>query len=441
MAEAVRRGLSVYLDRRHLIVLLQGFSSGLPLLLVYSTLSARLAQAGVHRADIGLLLLAQLPYNLRFLWAPIFDRVPPPIPLGRRRGWAITLQIPLMLVMIAMGAADPTTHLGVLAVLGVTLAALSASQDVIVDAFRIELMPPEAQGSGAASYVAGYRVAMLVAGAGALAIADAFGWFWAYGLMGVLMVVGMATFFFIEEPPVKVRDETVHREKLAADYLERNPHLKGWRAQWLASLHGAVVCPFLDFMTRPGWLAILIFVPLYKLGEAMAGAMAKPFYIDLGFSLTEIAKMSSLVAFVTTVFGGVVGGILVARIGTLRALLVCGLAQSIGNLAYVALGAAGHNVWMLALSAATEDFTGGMAGTAQVAFLSTLTNAPYTATQYALLAALMVLGRSLFTASGGALSLWLGWPAFFLLTTLVTLPALLLVAFIGRRWPGTFRDR
>ena len=441
MLEAIAANLRVYRDRRHLIVLLQGFSSGLPLLLVYSTLSARLAQAGVHRADIGLLLLAQLPYNFKFLWAPLFDRVRPPIPLGRRRGWAITLQILLMVAMIAMGAADPKTHLGLLAACGVLVAFFSASQDIVIDAFRIELLPPEAQGAGAASVVAGYRVAMLVAGAGALAIAGSFGWFWAYGAMGALMVVGMITFLLIEEPPVKVREETLQREKLAADYLERNPHLKGWRAHWLASLHGAVVCPFLDFIRRPGWLAILIFVPLYKLGEAMAGAMSKPFYIDLGFSLTEIAKMSSLVAFFTTVLGGVIGGIVVARIGMLRGLVVCGLAQSIGNLAYVALGASGHNVWMLALSAAAEDITGGMAGTAQVAFLSVLCNAPYTATQYALLSALMVLGRSFFTASGGALSLWLGWPAFFLLTTVVTLPALALLMYVGHRWPATFRDR
>jgi PAT family beta-lactamase induction signal transducer AmpG len=441
LLEAVANNLRVYRDRRQLIVLLQGFSSGMPLLLVYSTLSARLAQAGVHRADIGLLLLAQLPYNFKFLWAPLFDRVPSPLPLGRRRGWAITLQFLLMVAMIAMGAADPTTHLGLLAALGVAVAFFSASQDIIVDAFRIELLPPEAQGAGAASYVAGYRVAMLTAGAGALAIAGMFGWFWAYGVMGALMVVGMVTFLLIEEPPVRMREESIHREKLAADYLARNPHLTGWRADWLASLHGAVVCPFLDFITRPGWLAILIFVPLYKLGEAMAGAMSKPFYIDLGFSLGEIAKMSSLVAFVTTIMGGVIGGIIVARAGMLRALVICGLAQSIGNLAYVALGASGHNVWMLALSAAAEDLTGGMAGTAQVAFLSSLTNVPYTATQYALLSALMVLGRSFFTASGGALSLWLGWSGFFLLTTLVTLPALALIVFVNHRWPTTFRDR
>jgi PAT family beta-lactamase induction signal transducer AmpG len=433
-------GLSVYRDRRQLIVLLQGFASGLPLLLVFATLSARLAQAGVHRSEIGLLLLAQLPYNIRFLWAPFLDRVKPPFPLGQRRGWAICLQILLMAVMLASGLTDPKTQLGWLALLAVLTAFLSASQDVIVDAFRIEFLPAESQGAGAAVYVAGYRVAMLAAGAGALAIADSFGWFWAYAAIAALMLVGVLSFILAKEPAARPRAEILQREQVAAEFLERNPHLKGWRAQWLASLHGAVVCPFLDFISRPGWLALLIFIPAYKLGEAMAAAMSKPFYIDLGFSLSEIAKMSSLVNFFTTILGGVIGGFLVARIGLFRSLIFCGLAQSAGNLFYVLLDYAGHQPWILALSAAAEDLTGGMAGTALLAFMARLPRPPYTATQYALLAALMVLGRSFFSASGGVLSEWLGWPAFFLVTTVITLPALGLLVWINRRWPRNVAD-
>jgi len=409
------QGLSVYRDRRQLVILLQGFSSGLPLLLVYSTLSARLAAAHISRTTIGLLLLAQLPYNFRFLWAPLLDRVPPPIPIGQRRGWAITLQILLMATMIAMGAVDPTTQIGLLAGLGLLLAALSASQDVVIDAFRIEYIPPESQGAGAATVVAGYRIAMLVAGAGALEIAGFANWFWAYAVMGLLMVVGIITFLSVPEPAAAPRDQGQHTD-------------------FMHFLRTAVIAPFQDFMKRPGWLLILIFIPAYKLGEAMAGAMAKPFYIDIGFSLDEIARMSSLVAFVTTLAGGFIGGAVVARWGILRALLICGIAQSVGNLAYVALDAAGHNNAMLALSAAAEDLTGGMAGTALVAFASCLTRPPYTATQYALLAAVMSLGRSFFTASGGKLSLMLGWTPFFLLTTIITIPGLALLHWIGKRW-------
>jgi len=406
-------GLSVYKDRRQLGILLLGFSSGLPLLLVYSTLSARLAQVGVKRADIGLLLLAQLPYNFKWIWAPLFDQVRPPLPLGQRRGWAITVQILLAGAIFAMGAVDPLANLGLLGALGVAVAFLSASQDVVIDAFRIELLPPESQGAGAASVVSGYRIAMLVAGAGALEIAHRAGWFWAYGAMAVLLSVGAATFLVMKEPARPPR------------------HDIPWRAQF----EEAVLAPFRDFIRRPLWVPILIFIPLYKLGEAMAGGMAKPFYISLGFTLDEIARMSSLVAFVTTLAGGLIGGAVVARFGTLRALMICGIAQSLGTLAYVALDAAGHDTLMLAVSAASEDLTGGMAGAAFVAFLSNLTRTPYTATQFALFSSLETIGRTTFTASGGALSESLGWTPFFLFTTVVTLPALALLYWLSKRLP------
>jgi len=404
-------GLSVYKDRRQLAILLLGFSSGLPLLLVYSTLSARLAQVGVKRADIGLLLLAQLPYNFKWIWAPLFDRVRPPLPLGQRRGWAITVQILLAGAIVAMGAVDPLANLGLLGALGVAVAFLSASQDVVIDAFRIELLPPESQGAGAASVVSGYRIAMLVAGAGALEIAHRAGWVWAYGAMAVLLSVGAATFLVMKEPARPPR------------------HDVPWRAQF----EEAVVAPFRDFIRRPLWVPILIFIPLYKLGEAMAGGMAKPFYISLGFTLDEIARMSSLVAFVTTLAGGLIGGTVVARFGTMRALMICGIAQALGNLAYVALDAAGHDTLMLAVSAASEDLTGGMAGAAFVAFLSNLTRTPYTATQFALFSSLETVGRTTFTASGGVLSESFGWTPFFLFTTVVTLPALALLYWLSNR--------
>lgn len=435
-----RDWFSAYRDRRQAIILLQGFSSGLPLLLVFSTLSARLAQSGIDKAQIGHILLVQLPYTLKFLWAPFFDRVKPPLPLGQRRGWAVTLQLGLMVSIIAMGFTDPHTDLTLLALIALLVAFLSASQDIIIDAFRIELMPPDAQGAAAATAVAGYRVAILCAGAGALEIAGSFGWAWAYGLMGGLMLVGILTFLLIAEPAARPRSETLQREREAAEFLARRPQLRGRFGLFIASLHGAVICPFLDFITRPGWLAILLFVPAYKLGEAMAGAMAKPFYIELGFSLKEIARMSSLVAFVTIIVGGMIGGILVARVGLLRALLWSGIAQSVGNLFYVLLDAAGHQPLFLGLSAAAEDLTGGMAGAVLVAFLSRLTRAPYVATQFALLSCFEGAGRSLFSAAGGDLAKALGWPAFFLITTVITLPALLLLVWMGRRWPANFSE-
>ncbi len=231
--------------------------------------------------------------------------------------------------------------------------------------------------------------------------------------MAALLSVGLVTFVVMKEPARPPR------------------HDMPWRAEF----EEAVVAPFRDFLRRPFWLPILIFIPLYKLGEAMAGGMAKPFYISLGFSLDEIARMSSLVAFVTTLAGGLIGGFVVARFGTMRALMICGIAQALGNLAYVALDAAGHDTVMLAVSAASEDLTGGMAGTAFVALLSNLTRAPYTATQFALLSSLETVGRTTFTAAGGALSEALGWTPFFLFTTVITLPALALLYWLGKRRP------
>jgi len=413
MAEG-RRGFSVYRDRRQLAVLLLGFSSGLPLLLVYATLSARLAQAGLKRSDIGTFGLVQFPYLFKFAWAPLFDRVKPLLPLGQRRGWAISIQILLAAAILAMGAVDPVADVGTLAVLGVAVAFLSASQDIVIDAFRIELLPPESQGAGAASVVTGYRIAMLAAGAGALQIADLAGWFWAYAAMAALLLVGVATFLLLKEPAGR-------------------PARPG--ISWRAGIDEAIVAPFRDFMKRPYWPAILLFIPLYKLGEAMAGGMAKPFYISLGFTLGEIARMSSLVAFVTTLAGGLAGGWVVARFGMMRALMICGVAQAFGNLAYVGLDAAGHDTLMLAVSAASEDFTAGMASTASVAFISNLTRVPYTATQFALLSALESLGRILSSDPAGRISQAFGWTPFFLFTTVVTLPALALLYWLGKRRP------
>ena len=406
--------LSVYRDRRQLAVLLLGFSSGLPLLLVYSTLTARLAKAGVDLATIGSLSSIQLPYNFKYLWAPFLDKVRPPLPIGQRRGWAVIIQILLIGAIFAMGAADPVGQPALLGLLGLCVAFLSASQDIVIDAFRIELLPPEGQGAGAALTVTGYRVAMLVAGAGALAVADRSGWLWAYGTVGTLLLVGMATVLLLKEPAPAERpaDES-----------------------WLASLERSVIAPFRDFMTRPDWAALLLIIPLYKLGEAMAGAMSKPFYISLGFSLTEIAKWSSGVNFVTTLLGAMIGGVVVARFGLIRALILCGIVQSLGNLAYVALSAAGHQPLMLALSAATEDLTAGMASSALVAFVSRLTRAPYTATQFALLSSLEALGRSALPSISGTLAKNLGWTSYFLFTTVVTLPALALLYWLNKRQP------
>ena len=415
-----RRGpLADYSDRRVMLILPLGFASGLPLLLTFSTLSAWFATAGVSRAAIGAFALVGTPYAFKFLWSPLIDRLPPPIPLGRRRGWGVTIALALIAATLALGSCNPKVDLARMGVLAILVAFLSASQDVVIDAYRVEILTPEQQGPGAAMIQTGYRFAMLVSGAGALIIAARFGWFAAYATMAALLGVGMLVFILGPEPATPPQAE---------------PHgaTRGWDAirDWLAT---AVTGPFADFMRRPSWPAIVIFIVGYKLGEAMAGVMAMPLYVSLGFSLNEIAAVSKLVGFVATVAGALAGGVVTAKLGVMRALILCGVLQSAGNLFYVLQAVGGHRLDYLALCVAAENLTGAMAGTALVAYLSGLCSPAFTATQYALLSSLAAMGRTIVASSGGVLADKLGWVPFFILTTVATVPALVLLIWIARR--------
>ena len=435
MSETVA-GWRLYLDRRVAAVALLGFSSGLPLLLTFSTLSAWLKSEGISRTSIGLFALVGTPYALKFLWSPVIDRLALPVLgrlLGRRRSWGLTIQALLAACILALGACDPTRDIGLMAALAVGVAFLSASQDIVIDAYRVEILSAELQGPGAGAVQTGYRIAMLAAGAGALYLASAFGWFTAYAVMAAGLAVGMAVLILRPEPAAKVSAATIERERRAAEFLGHRPHLKGAPAEIAAWLYGAVVCPFADFMARRGWVLVLVFVIGYKMGEAMAGAMANTLYVELGFSLDEIATVSKLFGFIATVAGGLIGGALVARLGVFRSLLLFGVAQSLGNLFYVLQALAGHDVRALALCVFVENLTAGMAGSALVAYISGLCNVAYTATQYALLSSLTAVGRTLFASASGKLADVMGWPSFFLFTTVVTLPALLLLVWMMRR--------
>jgi PAT family beta-lactamase induction signal transducer AmpG len=415
-----QHAFAAYRDRRVLMIVPLGFASGLPLLLTFSTLSAWLATAGVKRAAIGAFALAGTPYALKFLWAPLIDRLPPPLPLGRRRGWGVTIQTALIVAIIGLGLCNPRRNLTLMGILAVAVAFLSASQDIVIDAYRVELLTPEQQGPGAGMIQTGYRIAMLVSGAGALIIAEHIGWFAAYATMAALLLAGMLVFLFGPEPSVKVIP------RLSTDRWDA---VRDW-------LKTAVAEPFADFMQRPLWALILVFILGYKLGEAMAGVMAMPLYISLGFSLGEIATVSKLIGFFATVAGALAGGFLTARLGIFRALLICGLLQSAGNLFYVLQAVGGHRLDYLALCVATENVTSAMAGAALVAYLSVLCSPAFTATQYALLSSLAAVGRTLVASSSGVMADRLGWPSFFLLTTVVTLPALLLLLWLARRDPS-----
>jgi MFS transporter, PAT family, beta-lactamase induction signal transducer AmpG len=416
-----RRSLAVYADRRALLILPLGFASGLPLLLTASTLSAWLATAGIGRAAIGAFALVGTPYALKFLWSPVIDRLAPPLPCGRRRGWGITIQTALIAATLAQGSCNPRRDLALMGALALLVAFLSASQDIVIDAYRVELLGPDQQGPGAAMIQTGYRIAMLVSGAGALMIADRAGWFAAYATMAALLAVGMLVFLLGPEPQIA----SAVTQNIRTGEADGPGH-------WFAT---AVVAPFADFMRRPLWPAILIFIVGYKLGEAMAGVMATPLYVALGYSLSEIAAISKLVGFFATIAGAIIGGALTVRLGVMRALMVCGVLQSAGNLFYVLQAVGGHRLDYLALCVAAENLTGAMAGSALVAYLSSLCSPAFTATQYALLSSLAAVGRTLVASSGGVLADRLGWVSFFMLTTIATVPALLLLGWIA--WRGS----
>jgi MFS transporter, PAT family, beta-lactamase induction signal transducer AmpG len=418
-----RRSLATYTDRRVLLVLALGFASGLPLLLTYLTLSAWLATVGVRRAAIGAFALVTTPYALKFLWSPLFDWLPPPLPLGRRRGWGITTQLALIAALLALGAGDPKRHLGLMAGIALLVAFLSASQDIVIDAWRIEILPLDLQGPGAGMIQTGYRLGMLASGAGALVIAARAGWFAAYATMAALMAVGILVFVFGPEPDLPTE---------AALAARTTAHARGWDAV-RRRFSTAVIGPFVDFMRRPIWPVILLFVVGYKLGEGMAAVMSTPLYISLGFSLDEIAAISKLLGVVGIVAGALIGGLVTVRFGIVRSLMLCGVLQAAGNLFYVLQAVGGHRLTYLALCVTAENLTGAMAGTALVSYLSSLCSPAFTATQYALLSSVAVLGRTLVGSSSGLLAERLGWVGFFLLTTVVTVPALLLLVWIARR--------
>ena len=311
--------------------------------------------------------------------------------------------------------------------LAILVAFLSASQDIVIDAWRVEILTPDQQGPGAAMIQTGYRIAMLVSGAGALKIAARVGWFAAYATMAAMLFAGMLVFIFGPEPEPPT--EPAHAAGIGTwDSLRL----------WLAT---AVRGPFYDFMRRPSWALIIIFIVGYKLGEAMAGVMATPLYISIGFSLDEIANVSKLVGFFATIAGALAGGVVTARLGVMRALLLCGILQSAGNMFYVLQAVGGHRLDYLALCVAAENLTGAMAGAALVAYLSDLCSPAFTATQYALLSSLASVGRTMAASSGGVLADKFGWVNFFLLTTVVTVPALVLLVWIARRSPPQFEKK
>jgi PAT family beta-lactamase induction signal transducer AmpG len=420
--------LAIYTEPRLVAVLLMGFSSGLPFALTGATLSLRLADIGVSLTAIGLFTLVRFSYSCKFLWSPLIDRLPIPLltpRLGRRRSWALVIQTALALAILTLGMTDPRRSPWSTALAAVVVAFLSASQDIVIDAYRIELLRPDEQGAGAAATQWGYRFGMLASGAGALYAASFSGWTFAYTLMAALMMVGMAAVWLTPEPAGAGGFEPIPGESVS----ER---LVAW-------LGRAILAPFADLVRRngaAGLLLILLFTVLYKFGEAIAGTMSNPLYVLLGFTKVEIATVAKIYGVGATLAGVVLGGVLVLRLGVLRALLVSGVLQMLSNLMYMLQVQAGHDLPVLALTIGTENLTNGMGSAAFVAYLSGLCSIAFTATQYALLSSVAMISVNVLSASGGFLVDQLGWMLFFILATAACLPGLALLGWIMRSEPG-----
>jgi MFS transporter, PAT family, beta-lactamase induction signal transducer AmpG len=404
-------------------IFFMGFSSGLPLPLTLGTLSFWLAQSGVSRTAIGLFALVGISYNFKFLWSPVIDTLPIPVltrHLGRRRSWALAIQALLALAIFALGLSEPNRNPVGTALLAVVVAFLSASQDIVIDAYRIELLKPEEQGAGAAATQWGYRFGLIAAGAGALYAVAFAGWAFSYAVMAALMSVGMITVWLTPEPDVA---------RAPAQVVEPGSNSV---LRWFQE---AVVAPLADFLTRPLWAEIVLFIVLYKFGDALAGVMANPLYVSLHFTESEVASVSKIFGVLMTLVGLSAGGVIVARLGLYPSLLICGLLQNVSTLMYAALALAGHDMSILALSIAAENVTGGMGSAAFVAYLSRLCNVSFTATQYALLSSLSAVGRTTLSASGGWLVDQIDWVPFFILATAAGFPALLVLLRLMWRVP------
>lgn len=399
--------LNVYLSKKMLIMLVLGFSSGMPLALTGSTLSAWMVSEGVDIKTIGLFSLVGLPYAFKFLWSPLMDRYVPPF-LGRRRGWMIITQLILIVSISLMGFFHPASQLVLIAFLAVAVAFFSASQDIVLDAFRTESLNAAERGAGAGIWIMGYRIAILVSGAVALILSDFLSWRAVYVLMGATMAIGCVTTLLSREPSLA----TAEGREIAPP----------------KSLAEAVVFPFVEFLKRPGAVEILLFVVLYKIGDVAAAQMTTPYILKhIGFSRTELGTIFKGFGMAATITGSLAGGALMARWTLKRSLAVFGVLQGVSTISFILLEFTGRQIWALSLVIGVENFCGGLGTAAYTALLMGLCNTKFTATQYALLSSLMAVSRYATGAPTGYLADAAGWIPFFAVCTLLALPALLLL--------------
>ena len=392
--------LRVVFSRRMLTATMMGFSAGLPLLLTISLLQAWMTREGIDLTVIGLMALVGLPYTMKFLWAPVLDRFKIAY-FGRRRGWLLASQLLLMFSIMGLGAVNPAQNPWMVAFAALCVTYFSASQDIVIDAYRREDLADAELGLGSSLYVSGYRIGMWVAGGGGFILADLMPFSMVYFIMACCMLPGIVTTLLTPEPD-------------APFGVPR-------------SIKEAVVEPFVEYFSRKGALWILAFILLYKIGDTMASAMTTPFYLDLGFSMTEIGTIVKTFGAGAIIGGGLIGGILMIRLGINRSLWVFGALQAVSTAGFVILSQVGNSVPALTAVIAFENLSAGMGTSAYAAFMASVTNKKFTATQYALLTSLMGIPRVIASSGTGYMAKSMGWQAFFLLCTLIAVPGMLLL--------------
>lgn len=403
-----------YINKQMMTLLALGFSSGFPYLLVFGTLTLWLKQAGLTLAIIGTFSLVKIPYSVKWLWSPLIDNIKLPYlhKFGRRRSWAIVIQILLLTAIFAMSCINPAQNSGLMAVLACITAFLSASQDIVLDAYRVECFEknPDEQANGVAIFVLGYRLGLIYSGAGALYFAALYDWNVAYKFMAIGALVGLVAMIYANEA-------------VTYQYKKHKQRMKDF-------LNTSVVAPFKDFIKKQhwGWIVVLIFT--YHLSNAYVNPLLNPFYDDMGFSKIEIANVMKLYGMIAAIMGGIVSGLIITKIGLKKGLLYAGILQCLSTMLFSLQAIYGHNMPLFIVVVTVENFISGMATTALVGYISSLCNKAYTATQYALLSSVMGASRDIFSSTSGVVAQFLGWKIFFIVSALMSLPSLLIIYFL-----------
>ena len=394
-------------SRRMLVAFLMGFSCGLPLLLTMGILQAWMKEKGVDLTWIGMITLVQIPYTWKFIWAPFLDRYIPPF-LGRRRGWMILAQLALMAAIIGLGFSDPVKRPVMMVAAALLVAFFSATQDIVVDAYRREDLADKELGLGSSFYIYGYRIGMWLAGGGGLILADHMSYTKVYLIMALCMLPGILTTLFTPEPKIEAAPPKTMRE--------------------------AVINPLVEYFSRSGAIWILVFILLYKIGDTMASAITTPFFLDIGFTKTEIGAVVKVFGAWATIGGALLGGLVLLKLGIYRCLWIFGFLQALSTAGFALLAKAGHSISLLSGVIAFENLSSGMGTAAFVAFMASITNKKFTATQYALLTSIMGIPRVLASAPTGFMAKYAGWESFFIFCALIAIPGMLILLKFGSQY-------